>query len=98
MILVRDVFQLKFGKAKEAKELIKEGKKIVASPNFKMGKAMMDLTGRSYTMVLEMEFENLSAFENNLKEVFSMPEWQKWYQKVVPLVESACREIYTIID
>jgi hypothetical protein len=31
MILVRDVFQLKFGKAREAKELWKEGAKLEAA-------------------------------------------------------------------
>ncbi len=98
MILVRDIFHLKFGKAKEAKELIKAGRQIVSTEGKGFGKVMMDLTGRSYTLVIESEFDNLSEFEGILKQVFSKEEWQKWYQKIIPLVENSEREIYTLIE
>ncbi len=64
----------------------------------KIGKTMTDLTEPSYTLVMETEFENLSAFENEIKSVFANEEWKKWYQKFIPLVENSSREIYTLID
>lgn len=98
MILVRDVFQLKFGKAKDAKEIWKEGVKI----NKEMAKIpyrlLTDLTGKAYTFVFESKFENLSDYENSMKTIMSAKEWKNWYAKFIPLVESSYREIFTIVD
>jgi hypothetical protein len=99
MILVRDVFHLKFGKAKDAKVLLVEGSKINKKFGFDNSRALTDLvTGHSYTLILESEWESLSAWEGAMKEGLGAAEWQKWYQKFVPLVESASREILNIIE
>lgn len=98
MILVRDIFHLKFGKAREAKELLKGIAEVSAKIGFKFGKVMTDLTGRSYTMVMETEFESLSDFENEIKTVFSNKDWQKWYKDFLPLVDNSYREIYTVLE
>lgn len=99
MILVRDIFHLKFGKAREAKEELKKMKEFTKKKEgFELGKLMTDLTGKSYTIVMETEFESLSDFEQRLKKAFSDKEWHEMYQRFVPLVESGEREIYTIVD
>jgi hypothetical protein len=98
MILVRDVFYLKFGKAKEAKAVMNEGKDLVKNLGYTKPRAMMDLVGHSYTLVLEMEWESLSEMEKNGKNAFADKNWQNWYQKFVPLVDSSYREIFTILD
>ena len=55
MILVRNVFRLKFGKTKEAVALMKEGlaiqKRAGAPYTYRI---LTDLTGPFYTMVLEL--------------------------------------------
>lgn len=98
MILVRDVFQLKFGKARDAKELWKEGfkenKQLAEVPH----RILTDLTGKAYTIVLEMTFENLGQYEESLKKALSTPEWKNWYAQFVPLVESSYREIFTVVE
>ena len=97
MIVVRDVFHLKFGKAKEAKTLIKEGLEI--NKNFGVSrKAMMDLVGKAYTLVLESEFKSLTDFENEMKDTFSKPEWGAWYQRIIPLIDNSYREIFTLVE
>lgn len=98
MILVRDIFNLKFGKAKEAKALLKESMEIGKKYGFGSGRALTDLTGPSYTLILETEWKSLSDWENSMKSGLGADEWQKWYQKFVPLVESGCREIFTILE
>ena len=97
MIVSRTVFRLKFGKAKEAIELIHEAKKISGEQGFKFGRAFADITGPSYTIVLETEAESLTDFENQLNKVFSNDEWKKWYQKFMPLIESSHRDLYKVI-
>jgi hypothetical protein len=97
MILVRDVFQLKFGKAREAKALWKKGavinKKVGPGPR----RAMVDLVGPFYTFVLEGTYKDLADYERALRKVLGAKEWSGWYRKFMGLVESGRREIYTIL-
>jgi len=98
MILVRDIFNLKFGKAKEAKALLKEGMAINKKFGFPMSRALTDLTGPSYTLILENEWKSFADWENSMKSGLATDEWQKWYQKFVPLCDKGSREIFTILE
>lgn len=99
MILVRDIFHLKFGKAKDAKVLLNEGKELNKKFGFDNTRSLTDLvTGHSYTLILESEWGSLSDWENSMKKGLGAEEWQKWYQKFIPLVESASREILNIVE
>ena len=98
MILVRDIFQLKFGKAKDAKEAWKKGININNEMSKIPYRLLTDLTGKAYTLVLEASFESLSTYENSMKSIMSADEWKKWYATFVPLVESSYREIFTIVE
>lgn len=98
MILVRDIFQLKFGRAKDAKALLEEGKEINKKYGFDKMRALTDLTGPSYRLILESEWVSLADWENGMKNGLGTGEWQKWYQKFVPLVDNASREIMNIIE
>ena len=98
MIVVRDVFQLKFGMAKEAKALWKEGQAIQKEAGLGSSEVMMDLVGTYYTLVLERRFRSLNHYENKMEEAMKNGKWEAWYQKFVPLVKSGHREIYTIVE
>ena len=98
MILVRDIFQLKFGKAKEAKALWKEAEKLAKQFGSGPERALTDLTGPYYTFVMEGLFENLAAYEQSMKDTMGEKEWSAWYQKFVPLIESGRLEIFTIVE
>jgi len=98
MIAVRDIFYLKFGKAKEAKALMAEAKDIEKKYGFANSRVLTDLvTNHSYTLILESTWENLTSWENAMKAGLGADDWQKWYQKFIPLVESAGREIFSIV-
>lgn len=99
MILVRDIFHLKFGKAKDAVSSLKEARDLNKKYGFDKTRALTDLvTGQSYTLVLESEWDDLAAWEGSMKKGLGADEWQKWYQKFVPLVETASREILNIVE
>ena len=97
MILVREVFQLKFGKAKEAKALWKEGAVIFEKAGYPV-RALTDLTGPFYTFVVEISFESLADFEKGTQNTLGAEEWGKWYQKFAPLLVSGRREVFTIVE
>jgi hypothetical protein len=100
MILVRNVFRLKFGKAREAvaamKEAIAETKRLGYGDG--STRLLTDLTGPYYTLVMESVFSNLASLEQTTPKVMGDKQWQASYQKLVPLVESGYREIFTIVE
>ncbi|MBI5837531.1 MAG: hypothetical protein HZB25_09825 [Candidatus Eisenbacteria bacterium] len=98
MILVRSVFQLKFGKAREAREAWEQVKPIMSKVGSGATRTMTDFTGPFYTFVLETSHANFAAFEKHLQEVTGNAEWKQWYAKFTPLVESGRREIFTILE
>ena len=101
MIIVRNVFRLKFGKAREAVALAKEGmaiqKRSLAGVDFST-RLLTDVTGPFYTLVLELTVPNLGTFESYTPKLFGDKDWQANYQKMAPLVESGYREVFTIVE
>ena len=99
MIVVRNVFRLKFGKAKEAVALFKEGiaiqKRVGVEANQRI---MTDLVGPFYTLVTELTVPNMGALEANMPKVMGDKDWQANYQKFSALAESGYREIFTIVE
>jgi hypothetical protein len=105
MILVRDVFQVKFGRMKEARDVWKDMFKVMPAGGAGRGdpasgsnkpRLLTDLTGQYYTLVLESTFKDLTDYE-----AFSRKEMAAigpLYQKFVPLVDSGHREIFTIVE
>lgn len=98
MIIVRDVFQLKFGNARPVKALMQESKKLMGEERMKNMRVLFDLVGPAYTMVIESSHESLTAFESEMGSVTNKDEWQAWYQKFIPLVNSSYREIFTVVE
>jgi len=99
MIVVRNVFRLRFGKAKEAVELWKEGLALASRLGFraKTSRVLTDSVGQFYTVVFETTFESLTDFENSVKPIMSNSEWQAWYQRLSVITESGYREIMNIV-
>jgi hypothetical protein len=101
MIIIRNVFRLKFGKAREAVALMKENRAIekrVMSDLEYSSRVLTDVTGPFYTLVLEITVPNLATFESNAPRLFSDKEWQAQSQKMASLVDSGYREIFSIVD
>src|SRR5678815_4107144 len=98
MVVIRNVFRLKFGKAREAVGLFKEGvaiqKRVGAGLEFST-RLLTDVTGPFYTVVLEITVPNLAAFEGAAPSLMADKDWQANYQKICLLVESGYRDIFT---
>jgi hypothetical protein len=99
MMIVRNVFQLKFGHAKEAVALGKEGLAIQKRIGVDLNQRIMtDVTGPFYTLVLEMTIPNLATLEGTMSKVMGDKDWQANYQKLLPLIESGYREIFNVVE
>ena len=98
MILVRNVFRLKFGKARDAKEAMK----TLIAINRRLGfaqdaRVLTDVTGPFYTLVLEMSFPSMAELERS-QSTMSDAAWKDAYARFVPLVESGHREIFSVVE
>lgn len=99
MIVIRNVFRLKFGKTKEALALMKEGVAIQKRAGVDMNQRILtDMVGPFYTLVLELISPSLGAQEGIMSKVMGNKEWQANYQKFAALVESGYREIFTLVE
>jgi hypothetical protein len=101
MIVVRNVFQLKFGKAREATALLKEGleiqKKALSGVEFST-RVLTDVTGPFYTLVLELTVPSFGIFESYAPKLFADKDWQANYQKMSALVDSGYREVFSVVE
>ena len=99
MILVREVFQLKVGKAKEAKALMQEAQVLGRKYGMAEGRVLTDLTGPYYTFVLEHSYPSLAEWEQSMTRSTGAEDWSAWYQKFGALLaEGGRREIFTIVQ
>jgi hypothetical protein len=98
MILVREVFQLKIGKAKEAKALFKEAVELAKKYDMPVGRGMTDLTGPYYTFVWESTHQSLADYEASMNDPRGAEDWGQWYQKFAPLLEGGRRELFTLVE
>ena len=98
MIIVRNVFHLKFGKAKEAiaiwKEILEAAKKSNHNPPEM--RLLSDLSGSAYTIEVEMHIKSFLDV-NPQQVIWAMtPSFQELYEKFKPLCESGTKEYYKI--
>ena len=97
MILVRNIFQLKFGKMKEAMMLWKEAESVLRAVGHSPTRITTDLSGQFYVLVVENVYDSLAAYDQANAEMGKHDAWNRWYQKFVPLVESGRRELFTVV-
>jgi len=98
MIVVRNVFRLKFGAAKQAKALWQESREITARHGGGPERAFVDVTGPFYTFVLEASYPSLAQWESAGQLAMAADEWKQWYARFAPLVESGYREILSEVE
>ncbi|MDQ4075755.1 MAG: hypothetical protein M3220_05840 [Chloroflexota bacterium] len=94
MILVRGVFQARYGKADEVVALFKEAREEWGTDY--AGRILTDASGPFFQVVVETEVENLAEWERRSDEIFSQREFGNWFDRMTNLVESGRREFYNI--
>jgi hypothetical protein len=97
VILVRLVFQAKFGKAGELVANFKRGEHALTSMmrgrNYRL---LTDLSGPFDTVVQEMEYESIQAFQEDMQRMFADPQFGDSMSPGTDLIRSGHKEYYTI--
>ena len=94
MIVVRDVFQAKYGKSGELVALFKEAQ---SGWGERLGiRILTDVSGPFFTVVTEEEVESFAEWQKRLATIFDHPDFAEWFAKMELLVESGSREFFNI--
>ncbi len=96
MMLVRDVFQAKYGQSDALVALFQEARQLW--PGQYAGRILTDASGPFFTVIVETEVDSLAAWEQRITEVFARPEFGEWFSRMPALVESGRREFCTIVS
>ena len=99
MILVRDIFRIKFGQTKQATALWKQAAIQLRKDGFQDVHLLTDLAGPPYyTLVLESRHASLADWEKHHESAAPDDQWRNLYQQIIALTETGHREIYKIIE
>jgi hypothetical protein len=93
MIVVRDVFQAKYGKGGELVALLKEQQSTSGRAYTRI---LTDASGPFFTVVGEFNLASLAEWEQQASAIFSDPDFGQWFARMVPLVESGRREFWNV--
>ena len=100
MIVVRDVFRLKFGQSKEAMALWKEALALLRESGYGAVnvRLLTDMAGAPYyTVVLESTFNSVAEWEKAHLAARDNARWKAVYARIIPFTESGRREILSIV-
>lgn len=99
MLLVRQVFQAKYGRGDELVALFKEGRESMPE-GFRQGSSRLltDASGPFFTVVTEYEIESFAAWEQQFAAMMAQPDMENWFARMVAVVESGSREFYNIVE
>lgn len=95
MIVVRGVFQAKYGKGDELVQLFKEAREVW--PEWHVSRILTDISGPFFTVISEAEYDNFNAWETSSQKIFGDARFAAWFERMVPLVESGRREFYNLV-
>jgi hypothetical protein len=100
MIVVRDVFRLKFGQSKEAMALWKEAAGLLRNSGYGAldVRLLTDMVGAPYyTVILESTFESVAEWEKAHLAARDNVPWKAVYAKIIPFTETGHREILSVV-
>lgn len=98
MLLIRDVFRCRPGKAAEvARRLQRTIPSSEAEDGFRHSRVLVDYVGPYWTVVLEAEADDLAQFEHHMRGYAARPAVRDAMGDYTDLVESGHREIFRIL-
>ena len=95
MHVVRNVFRCKPGKAKDVIEKFKAAHALISDPGVRP-RVLVDEVAGFWTVVVEVEVDDLAAFNNLMQERGSRDDVQQAMAGYTDLVEGGYREIFRV--
>ncbi|MCE3283167.1 MAG: hypothetical protein K0Q66_1904 [Chitinophagaceae bacterium] len=97
MFIERNVFYLKFGTSRQANLIWKDFLENAKQKDDKIrARLSTDLTGRGYTLVLELYYDSFAEIEPASCRMTKLENWKSFYSQFIPLCESSERVLYKV--
>jgi hypothetical protein len=99
MLLIRDVFRCKPGKAGTlAKMFLQTVPSMETEDGFRNVRVMTDYVATYWTVVLQAEVEDIGKFDGHMRSFSARPEVKQALAGYMDLVDGGHREIYRIVE
>lgn len=95
MILVRDVFQVKFGHMDKVLAALEAARQNNPDRSG-IGRVLTDVSGNMFTLIFESKAESVDAHRERMLEAFEDPEMAKAMAEIGQYFESGRREYFNI--
>ena len=95
MYVIRNVFKCKPGKAKAAIDKFKAAHALMSDMNLGE-RILVDEVASFWTVVVEINVENIAEFESAMKDRGSRDDVQKAMSGYMDLVDSGYREVFRV--
>lgn len=95
MILVRSVFQVKFGHMDAVMNIVKQAVESGMEGNNET-RMLTDASGQMFTLVFESVVESMDAYMDRMRASFDEPESASFMRAIEEHIESGRREFYNI--
>jgi hypothetical protein len=98
MILVRDIFQLRFGRIDQAVDLFRRMRDMASQHGARPHShaALTDISGTMYTFVHELTCGSLREWDEVRSMFFDQPGFPEWFREFQLIVQSGRQEFLTI--
>jgi hypothetical protein len=96
-VVVRSVFQARYGKADAVVEHLLKENKIEQRHGIPPIAVYTDLTGPMFTVVASRDVASLAEWEQIRHQIDTLPEYSEWRRQLLGMVESGQREFYRIV-
>jgi hypothetical protein len=100
MIIVRYVFQTKFGRNDAMLKAYKELGPLIPEqlPQVRRSRLLTDRSGPFFTVVNELDFESMAVWEASRSAMFSSPLFGELMARTGDTIESGRAEFYNLED
>lgn len=96
MILVRQVFQIKYGHMDAMLALVRAAEERGGPSANMLHRVLTDISGPNFTLVFETVVESIDEHGAQMQAVFADPDSQADAAQMAQYIESGHREFYTI--
>ena len=96
-MVVRGVFQAKYGKGDELVQLFKEAHTMWPTRT-RNACLLTDLSGPFFTVISDGEYESFAEWQADGKQIFGDPRFAAWFERMTALVDSGHREFYNLVE
>lgn len=97
MLVIREVFRCKPGKAGALIEKFKAVNAVAEKAGVSPGRIMVDAVSTYWTVITEFEAEDMATFEREMQEYGSSDEMRAAMDGYMELVDGGHREIFRVV-